>query len=93
VQSPCNPLIEDYSEIFYMIDEGNVPSIQYELSLRGSESVREVGGQSLILIDFNVPAITPRLNSTETSLQLSENITYFAICHIYFYTGVISKGT
>jgi hypothetical protein len=24
VQSPCNPLIEDYIELFYMIDEGNV---------------------------------------------------------------------
>jgi hypothetical protein len=28
---------------------------------------------------------------TETPLQLSENITLFAVCHIY--TGVISKET
>jgi hypothetical protein len=30
-------------------------------------------------------------SSTETSLQLSENITPYAVCHIY--TGVISKET
>jgi hypothetical protein len=28
VQSPCNPLIEDYTEIFYMIDEWDIPPIQ-----------------------------------------------------------------
>jgi hypothetical protein len=38
-----------------------------------------------------VLALTSRLNSTETSLQLSENITVFAVCRIY--TGVVSKGT
>jgi hypothetical protein len=36
-------------------------------------------------------SLTPRLNSTETSLQLSENTTLFAVCRIY--TGVISKET
>jgi hypothetical protein len=35
--------------------------------------MRKVDGLSLIFIDFYVPALTPRLNSTETSLQLSEN--------------------
>jgi hypothetical protein len=45
------------------------------MCLRGPKSLREVDGPSLILIDFYVPALTPRLNSTETSLQLSENIT------------------
>jgi hypothetical protein len=24
----CNPFIEDYTEIFYMIDKGDIPSIQ-----------------------------------------------------------------
>jgi hypothetical protein len=51
--------------------------------------MRKVDGVSLI--DFYVPALTPRLNSTETSLQLSENIIIFAVCRIY--TGVISKET
>jgi hypothetical protein len=37
--------------------------------------MREVNGVSLIYIDFYVPEVTPRLSSTETSLQLSENIT------------------
>jgi hypothetical protein len=42
-----------------------------------------------IFFDLYVPAFTPRLNSTETSLQLSENIPLFAVCRIY--TVVISK--
>jgi hypothetical protein len=33
--------------------------------------VRKVDGLSLIFIEFYVIALTPRLNSTETSLQLS----------------------
>jgi hypothetical protein len=27
VQSPYNPLIEDYTQIFYIIDEREIPSI------------------------------------------------------------------
>jgi hypothetical protein len=51
--------------------------------------MRKVDDLSLIFIDFYVLAPTPRLNSTKTSLQLSENITLFAVCRIYSYTGVI----
>jgi hypothetical protein len=40
--------------------------------------MRKVGGISFILIDFYVSALTPRFNTTETSLQLSENIHFFA---------------
>jgi hypothetical protein len=54
-------------------------------------SIRKVDDLSLIFIDFYVPALTPHLNSSETSLQLSENITLFVVCRIY--TGVISKET
>jgi hypothetical protein len=50
VQSPCNPLIEDYTEIFYMIDEGDILSIQRKMSLSGPKSMRKVDGVSLILI-------------------------------------------
>jgi hypothetical protein len=71
-----------------MIGEGDIPSIQCKMSLMGPKSMRKVDGLSLIFIDFYV---SPRLNSTETSLQLSENITLFAVCRIYLYTGVISK--
>jgi hypothetical protein len=74
-----------------MIDEGDIQSIQCKMSLRGPESMTKVDGLSLIFIDFYVSQLTPRLNSTETSLQLSENITLFAVCHIY--TGVVSKET
>jgi hypothetical protein len=61
-----------------MIDEGDVPSIQCEMNLREPKSVRKVDGLSLIFIDFYVPALTPRLDSIETSLQVSDNITLFA---------------
>jgi hypothetical protein len=42
VQSPCNLLIEDSTQIFYMIDEGGIPSIQCEQSLRGPKSMRKI---------------------------------------------------
>jgi hypothetical protein len=55
-----------------MIDEGDIPSTQRKMSLRGPKSMRKVDGLSLIFIDFYVPVLIPHLNSTETSLQLSE---------------------
>jgi hypothetical protein len=77
-----------------MIDEGDIPSIQCTMSLRGPKSMRKVDGMSRIFIDFYVPALTSRLSSIETSLQLSENITLFAVCRIYsYYIGVIRKET
>jgi hypothetical protein len=88
-KSRCVPLIEEYTEIFHMIDKGDIPSIQCKMSLRRPKSMRKVDYLSLILIHFYVPALTRRFNSTETSLQLSENITLFAVCRIY--TRVISK--
>jgi hypothetical protein len=91
MQFPCNLLIEDYTEIFYMIDEGDYPSIQFKMSLRRPMSMRKVDDPSLIVIDFYVPALTPCLSSTEILLQLSEKVTLFAVCRIY--TGVVSKET
>jgi hypothetical protein len=66
-----------------MIDEGDIPSIQCKMMPRGPESMRNTDGLSLIFIYFYVPALTPRLNTTQTSLQLS------AVCRTY--AGVISK--
>jgi hypothetical protein len=74
-----------------MINKGDIPSIQCKMSLGGPKSMRKVDGLCLILTDFYVPALTPHLNSTETSQQLSGNIIFFAACRIY--TGVISKET
>jgi hypothetical protein len=65
-----------------MIDKGDIPSIQCKMSLRKPKSMRKVDGLSLILINFYVPALTPRLNSTETSLQLSKNITLRSVAYI-----------
>jgi hypothetical protein len=53
--------------------------------------VRKGDGLSHIFIDFYVPAHTPYFSSTETSLQLSENITLLVVCCIYTHTHVISK--
>jgi hypothetical protein len=91
VQSPCSPLIKDYTEIFCVIVKGHISSIQCKMSLRGPRSVRKVDSLSLNFIDFYVPALTLRLNSSEPSLQFSEKITLFAVCRIY--TGVINKET
>jgi hypothetical protein len=80
VNSPCNPLIEDYTEIYvyYMIDEGVIPSIRRKMSLRRPRCMRKVVGLGVTLIDTYVPALTSHLSITEIQLQLSENITILA---------------
>jgi hypothetical protein len=67
-----------------MIDEGDILSIHYRTSLQGPKSMSKLDGLSLIFIGFYVLALTPRLSSTETSLQLSENITnsLWGLAHI-----------
>jgi hypothetical protein len=72
------PLIEDYTQIFYMFDKGDIPSIQCKMSLRGPRSVRKVYELSAISIDFYIPALTQRFSSTETSLQL-RSVAYIKI--------------
>jgi hypothetical protein len=61
MRSPCNPLVEDYTEVFYMIHKGGVPSIHCEMNLRSSKSMKE-DGPGFILIEFRVPAFAPRLS-------------------------------
>jgi hypothetical protein len=74
-----------------MVDEGDIPSIQCKIRHRGPKSMGKVDGLKLVLIDFYVAALSPRLNNTETSLQLSENINLIAVSCMYI--GVISKET
>jgi hypothetical protein len=74
-----------------MTDEGDIPSIQCKMSLRGPTSMRTVDGLSLIFIVFYVSALTTRLNSNETSLQLCENKILFVVYRIHI--GAISKET
>jgi hypothetical protein len=62
VQSPCNPLIEDYTEIFYTIYKWNISSIQCEMRHRWMTTAREVDPVSLIFINFDIPALTPGLH-------------------------------
>jgi hypothetical protein len=74
-----------------MIDEGDIPSVRCKMILGMCKPVKKVDGLSLFFFDFYVPVLTPRLNSIETLLQLSENIIFFAVCRMY--TGVVSKET
>jgi hypothetical protein len=68
--------------MFYIIDEGDIPSIQCKMRFGVPKSMRKVDGLRLIFIDFDVTELTQRLNNTENSLQLSENMTVFKVCHI-----------
>jgi hypothetical protein len=83
MHSQCNPLVEDYTKVFYVIHKGNDQSDQCEMNLRWRKSMREVGGPRFILIGFNVPALSLCLECIETALQLSENITLFEIGSIH----------
>jgi hypothetical protein len=48
MQSPYNPLIEDYTKIFYIIDEEDVPSVESKMILKGPRSMRKVDGMSFM---------------------------------------------
>jgi hypothetical protein len=60
-----------------MIDEGDIPSVQHKMKLKGHKSMRKANRLSLLFVNFYVPAPTSSLSSTETSLQLSENMPLF----------------
>jgi hypothetical protein len=45
----CNSLIEDYTEIFYMIDKGDIPAIHCKMSVSGPKSMRKADGLSLYI--------------------------------------------
>jgi hypothetical protein len=64
VQSLCYPPIEDYTDIFYMIEEGDNSSIECKMILNGPKFTRKMHGLGLIFIDFYVPALTQRLSIT-----------------------------
>jgi hypothetical protein len=42
----CSLLVEGYSEIFYVIDEGDIPSSQCKMNFRGHKSMRMVWPES-----------------------------------------------
>jgi hypothetical protein len=50
-----------------MIHERDIPSVQYEMNIRWSESMREVDGRKFIFNDFNAPALAPCIDRTETA--------------------------
>jgi hypothetical protein len=51
VMSMCS-LIDDYTQIFNMIDKGDILSIQCKMSLRRPKYMRKVDFLSFILVDF-----------------------------------------
>jgi hypothetical protein len=72
-----------------MVRKGDTPTVQCEMNLTWSNSVREVDGPNSVFLDFKVPALAPYLNYIQIALQLSGNITLFAIRDIR--VGVISE--
>jgi hypothetical protein len=50
------PLVKDYTKVFNMNQEEDIPPYQCEMKLRWAKSMREVYGLSFIFIDFNEPA-------------------------------------
>jgi hypothetical protein len=50
VQSPCDPLKEDYTQIFYIIDKEDILSFEYKFSLRGLKFMKKVNGSHHVSI-------------------------------------------
>jgi hypothetical protein len=53
--------------------------------------MREVDFPSIVLIDVDIPTLTPGPYSVEAALEFSENVTLLTFCRIK--TGVVSKET
>jgi hypothetical protein len=87
VQTPCDHLIEDYTEIFCTIYKLNIFSIQCKMRHKWSTTTRKVDSPNLSFINFDIPALRPGLYSAEASLEFSNNKTLLAICRIQ--TGVV----
>jgi hypothetical protein len=50
----CDPFMKCYTDVFYMIYEGDVPSIHRKTSLDRLSSVGEVESLNLTFIDFYI---------------------------------------
>jgi hypothetical protein len=55
------------------------------MGLRGSTTTRELDPTSLILINFDIPALTPGLHWAETALDFSDNKTLLSIFLVQWY--------
>jgi hypothetical protein len=83
LQPPRKPLIENYTEIFHITDEGDIPSLQCKVSLRGPKSVRTLDCLSLIFITFMFQGLRHVPIALRPRCKLSENISLFAACRMY----------
>jgi hypothetical protein len=61
-------ITEDYTEIFHLSNEEDVPPIQCQATLDHLTSTREADGFNIIFSYFYVPALTPCFSFIETSL-------------------------
>jgi hypothetical protein len=89
VKSPCNSPIKYYIDIIY---KENVPSFHCKMSFGRSTPAGEVDGLSLILVNFYVTTLTPRLYCSDAALELPENITLFEVCCIYINVSSSTEG-
>jgi hypothetical protein len=89
VQSLCNCPIEDNTEILYTIYKWDVPSIQYKKRLGRCPLMGEVDRPSLVLIDLNIPELTPGHQSVQAALELPNYVALLAVCRIQ--TGIVRK--
>jgi len=72
------------SYIFHVVCEGNLPSFQCKKSFNWCMPMGEVGGQSLLFMNPNVPARPPLLHCDEIALEPFTNATYFVISGIKY---------
>jgi hypothetical protein len=72
-----------------VVEEGNLPSFQCKTSFDWCAPMGEVDGLSLLFINLNVSALTPRLHCGESALEFSNNITLCTISGIQ--TRIIGK--
>jgi hypothetical protein len=77
VQSPCNPLIEDYTEIFYMIIEWDVPTVQCMMGFGGPNLMRKANG-----LDFSSQSQSQSQSYVTTN---GESATRFLVSRPDFY--------
>jgi hypothetical protein len=80
--STYHPLVECGIKISYFIYKGNVSSVQLQHVIGDSKSSGEIDRLRFHFIDFQVPALTPRILYSESALQFAENATFVFLLRV-----------